>query len=169
MGCLCSKGNAPGYEIDSSSNTKPDTNCSSSVQLVAPTPSLTDDLIVIGNGGKLDENAMKVLTSNMSCVSVQFEDGDKKTMIFERPAKGHQRCHTMQVGRGEGKPLNRIDSVLNGSGGPESAAGWPNWLASVAGEAIKGWLPRRADSFEKLEKVSSCSLLSFHFMCICIG
>lgn len=33
------------------------------------------------------------------------------------------------------------------------AAGWPSWLTSVAGEAIQGWIPRRADSFEKLEKV----------------
>ncbi|CAH8382531.1 unnamed protein product [Eruca vesicaria subsp. sativa] len=33
------------------------------------------------------------------------------------------------------------------------AAGWPPWLASVAGEAIKGWIPRRADSFEKLDKI----------------
>eukprot|EP00245_Coleochaete_scutata_P014763 TRINITY_DN6380_c0_g1_i1.p1 TRINITY_DN6380_c0_g1~~TRINITY_DN6380_c0_g1_i1.p1 ORF type:complete len:842 (-),score=166.79 TRINITY_DN6380_c0_g1_i1:259-2784(-) len=33
------------------------------------------------------------------------------------------------------------------------AAGWPQWLAGVAGEAIKGWIPRRADSFEKLDKI----------------
>jgi cyclin-dependent kinase 12/13 len=33
------------------------------------------------------------------------------------------------------------------------AAGWPTWLSSVAGEAIRGWIPRRADSFEKLDKV----------------
>ncbi|CAI5459685.1 unnamed protein product [Closterium sp. Yama58-4] len=33
------------------------------------------------------------------------------------------------------------------------AAGWPSWLASVASEAIKGWVPRRADSFEKLDKI----------------
>ncbi|KAF6166861.1 hypothetical protein GIB67_026640 [Kingdonia uniflora] len=33
------------------------------------------------------------------------------------------------------------------------AAGWPAWLAAVAGEAIKGWVPRRADSFEKLDKI----------------
>ena len=32
------------------------------------------------------------------------------------------------------------------------AAGWPAWLTSVAGEAVRGWVPRRADSFEKLEK-----------------
>ncbi|KAI3762652.1 hypothetical protein L1987_53091 [Smallanthus sonchifolius] len=33
------------------------------------------------------------------------------------------------------------------------AAGWPAWLSAVAGEAIQGWVPLRAESFEKLEKV----------------
>ncbi|KAI3673386.1 hypothetical protein L6452_39504 [Arctium lappa] len=33
------------------------------------------------------------------------------------------------------------------------AAGWPAWLSAVAGEAIYGWVPLRAESFEKLEKV----------------
>ncbi|GJP79470.1 hypothetical protein CLOP_g9702 [Closterium sp. NIES-67] len=37
--------------------------------------------------------------------------------------------------------------------GEQVAAGWPSWLASVASEAIKGWVPRRADSFEKLDKI----------------
>lgn len=32
-------------------------------------------------------------------------------------------------------------------------AGWPSWLSAAAGEAIHGWLPLRADSFEKLEKI----------------
>ncbi|KAF8104418.1 hypothetical protein N665_0172s0049 [Sinapis alba] len=32
-------------------------------------------------------------------------------------------------------------------------AGWPAWLLSVAGEALVGWTPRRASSFEKLEKI----------------
>lgn len=43
--------------------------------------------------------------------------------------------------------------------GEHIAAGWPSWLASVAGEAIKGWVPRRADSFEKLDKVSCLARL----------
>ncbi|CBI22263.3 unnamed protein product, partial [Vitis vinifera] len=34
-------------------------------------------------------------------------------------------------------------------------AGWPSWLSAAAGEAIHGWLPLRADSFEKLEKVAA--------------
>lgn len=33
------------------------------------------------------------------------------------------------------------------------AAGWPSWLVSVAGEALEGWVPRRASTFEKLEKI----------------
>ncbi|GMH05643.1 hypothetical protein Nepgr_007483 [Nepenthes gracilis] len=37
--------------------------------------------------------------------------------------------------------------------GEQVAAGWPPWLAAVAGEATKGWVPRRADSFEKLNKI----------------
>ncbi|XP_058084113.1 probable serine/threonine-protein kinase At1g54610 isoform X2 [Magnolia sinica] len=37
--------------------------------------------------------------------------------------------------------------------GEQVAAGWPSWLSAVAGEAIQGWTPRRADSFEKLDKI----------------
>ncbi|RRT56939.1 hypothetical protein B296_00047556 [Ensete ventricosum] len=36
--------------------------------------------------------------------------------------------------------------------GEQVAAGWPSWLSSVAREAIQGWVPFKADSFEKLEK-----------------
>lgn len=35
------------------------------------------------------------------------------------------------------------------------AVGWPSWLASAAGEAIRGWVPRRANTFEKLDRVRS--------------
>ncbi|XP_015866951.2 probable serine/threonine-protein kinase At1g54610 [Ziziphus jujuba] len=31
--------------------------------------------------------------------------------------------------------------------------GWPTWLMAVAGEAIEGWTPRRANTFEKLAKI----------------
>ncbi|GMH21556.1 hypothetical protein Nepgr_023398 [Nepenthes gracilis] len=37
--------------------------------------------------------------------------------------------------------------------GEQVAAGWPAWLTAVAGEAIHGWVPLRADAFEKLEKI----------------
>ncbi|KAK1565072.1 hypothetical protein Q3G72_018109 [Acer saccharum] len=37
--------------------------------------------------------------------------------------------------------------------GEQVAAGWPAWLTAVAGEAIQGWVPLRADAYEKLEKI----------------
>ncbi|KAG4940936.1 hypothetical protein JHK87_044807 [Glycine soja] len=33
------------------------------------------------------------------------------------------------------------------------AAGWPSWLSKVAGEAINGLTPRRADTFEQIDKI----------------
>jgi hypothetical protein len=44
--------------------------------------------------------------------------------------------------------------------GEQVAAGWPPWLAAVAAEAIRGWVPRRADSFEKLDKVWNFAFFS---------
>ena len=38
--------------------------------------------------------------------------------------------------------------------GGQVATGWTAWLSVVAREAIKGWIPRRVDTFEKLDKVS---------------
>ncbi|KAL7602646.1 probable serine/threonine-protein kinase At1g54610 [Lactuca sativa] len=35
----------------------------------------------------------------------------------------------------------------------KTSQGWPSWLCDVAGEAIKDWTPRRANTFEKLDKI----------------
>lgn len=42
--------------------------------------------------------------------------------------------------------------------GEQVAAGWPAWLSAVAGEAIRGWVPLKADAYEKLEKVVQASV-----------
>jgi hypothetical protein len=44
--------------------------------------------------------------------------------------------------------------------GEQVAAGWPPWLVAVAAEAVRGWVPRRAESFEKLDKVTHALLVS---------
>ncbi|XP_071726309.1 probable serine/threonine-protein kinase At1g54610 [Rutidosis leptorrhynchoides] len=46
-----------------------------------------------------------------------------------------------------------IGAISKGVEGEQVVAGWPSWLVAVAGEAINGWLPRRADTFEKLDKI----------------
>ncbi|XP_054792476.1 probable serine/threonine-protein kinase At1g54610 isoform X2 [Prosopis cineraria] len=35
----------------------------------------------------------------------------------------------------------------------QTQQGWPSWLMAVAGDAIRDWAPRRANTFEKLAKV----------------
>lgn len=36
----------------------------------------------------------------------------------------------------------------------QAAAGWPSWLCSAASEAVHGWVPLKAEAFQKLEKVT---------------
>lgn len=43
--------------------------------------------------------------------------------------------------------------------------GWPSWLTDVAGDAIKDWTPRRANTFEKLDKVLFCCYILFKLFC----
>lgn len=55
---------------------------------------------------------------------------------------------------GGGESLSfRLGNLLKYVEGEQVVAGWPAWLSAVAGEAIHGWVPLSADSFEKLEKV----------------
>ncbi|XP_047079540.1 probable serine/threonine-protein kinase At1g54610 [Lolium rigidum] len=46
-----------------------------------------------------------------------------------------------------------LHGVPQGFSGEHVIAGWPTWLTSVAGEVVHGWLPRRADTFERLDKI----------------
>ncbi|XP_074562054.1 putative serine/threonine-protein kinase At1g54610 [Curcuma longa] len=72
-------------------------------------------------------------------VRANWPDAERRK-VAERQA---QRKHPMQV----------FGSVPKAVEGEQVAAGWPAWLATVAGEAIMGWVPRKADSFEKLDKI----------------
>ncbi|GMH08365.1 hypothetical protein Nepgr_010205 [Nepenthes gracilis] len=62
-----------------------------------------------------------------------------------------------QLPRGERKRSSlsnlRLSNPPKHIHGEQVAAGWPSWLSAVAGEAINGWTPRRADAFEKLAKI----------------
>ncbi|CAN0855924.1 Probable serine/threonine-protein kinase At1g54610 [Linum grandiflorum] len=55
--------------------------------------------------------------------------------------------------RRSSKPNPRLSNPPKHLHGEQVAAGWPSWLSAVAGEAINGWTPRRADTFEKLDKI----------------
>lgn len=49
--------------------------------------------------------------------------------------------------------LSSRGDAPNGVETEHVSAGWPRWLTDVAGEAVRGWVPRKAESFEKLDKV----------------
>ncbi|XP_016502859.1 putative serine/threonine-protein kinase At1g54610 isoform X2 [Nicotiana tabacum] len=42
---------------------------------------------------------------------------------------------------------------ISGNSFTMNQQGWPAWLVAVAGDAIKDWTPRRANTFEKLDKI----------------
>ncbi|KAI4369423.1 hypothetical protein MLD38_017862 [Melastoma candidum] len=37
--------------------------------------------------------------------------------------------------------------------GEQVAAGWASWLSEACGEALNGWVPRQASTFEKIDKI----------------
>ncbi|KAG6793834.1 hypothetical protein POTOM_003058 [Populus tomentosa] len=90
----------------------------------------------------------------------QYDSNDGRTMLIDKQVNGSLRVHGGEhVDRKRDKSEHAVlhhpgmGSIPRATEGEQVAAGWPSWLAAVAGEAIKGWLPRRADSFEKLDKI----------------
>ncbi|XP_047317159.1 probable serine/threonine-protein kinase At1g54610 [Impatiens glandulifera] len=88
--------------------------------------------------------------------------GDGRSYLIDRQGTDLARLQGEYSGRKKEKttveyiPQHHHPGTGNIHGsieGEQVAAGWPPWLAAVAGEAIRGWIPRRADSFEKLDKI----------------
>ncbi|XP_059649391.1 probable serine/threonine-protein kinase At1g54610 [Cornus florida] len=66
---------------------------------------------------------------------------------------GTQKEEKVEGERRRSKPNPKLRNLVKHRHGERVAAGWPSWLSAVVGEAIDGWLPRRADSFEKIDKI----------------
>uniref|UniRef100_A0A5B7AB38 Protein kinase domain-containing protein n=1 Tax=Davidia involucrata TaxID=16924 RepID=A0A5B7AB38_DAVIN len=153
MGCICSKGTSEyaknhGREKESKKSSK---------RFVAS--SRREEIVVeVDNGGN-DATARLISTEpteeNVGSTPTVWDEKEKKAMVVEKSTKPqiHKRA-TTDVGVSGGQPqISRVFNIRNGVDGAQVAAGWPSWLTAVAGEAIKGWVPRKADSFEKLDKI----------------
>ncbi|CAK9314761.1 unnamed protein product [Citrullus colocynthis] len=92
---------------------------------------------------------------------VKTDGVDMKLAYLDKRVNGSNRVHDDQI---EKKKRERLEAAISanypGKGSipkameaEQVAAGWPSWLSSVAGEALEGWLPRRAETFEKLDKI----------------
>ncbi|KAF9670536.1 hypothetical protein SADUNF_Sadunf13G0079300 [Salix dunnii] len=148
MGCICSKGAAE-EDVNSNKNEKQTGVDKSPVQLVAPAISKKEEMLVDFLGQK-DGSVRRVTKANVGNVTVSLEEREKKRKVVEVKIKGHNRSITMDSESNDDQPrLSRMISIRHGS----EREAWPEWLTAVAGEAVKGWLPRRADSFEKLDKI----------------
>ncbi|KAJ0972888.1 hypothetical protein J5N97_020847 [Dioscorea zingiberensis] len=164
MGCVFAK------DIDREySETQRDKGLSrSSRRFVAS--SRRDDVVVVdpnglaGNEGSRARLISKERNNVVTSPAGSPDEREKKAVVavdrvgegagHQRPGAVDSRVHGPRIGSMiGGENGSWIASVPNGFVGEHVAAGWPSWLAAVAGEAVKGWLPRKAESFEKFEKI----------------
>ncbi|KAJ8759468.1 hypothetical protein K2173_007080 [Erythroxylum novogranatense] len=154
MGCICSKGTPEeDFQINENSERQKESE-KFSVQLIAPFPSKREE--IEADIGRKEGSVRRVLKANGGSGIVPLQEFERKGSTNEnrQTNANYKRSATMDLGgSGDQRYMGRIVSIPHSSEGELIVAGWPQWLTSVAGEAIKGWLPRPADSFKKLEKI----------------
>ncbi|KAL7114477.1 hypothetical protein ACP275_04G123500 [Erythranthe tilingii] len=86
----------------------------------------------------------------------------RKQKNDERPDSEPAAAAAAAVARANEKKTEEVPTAIAAAAMPEfrlrrglSSGGevWPSWLNEVAGHAIKDWKPRRANTFEKLDKI----------------
>ncbi|PIA44569.1 hypothetical protein AQUCO_01700278v1 [Aquilegia coerulea] len=94
------------------------------------------------------------VASSRSAAAVQFDSGNESENNVVVVDNNNQKQEGILRGRKKSfRPNPRHSNPLKHIYGEQVAAGWPSWLSAVAGEAIQGWIPRRADTFEKINKI----------------
>ncbi|CAK8530121.1 unnamed protein product [Lathyrus sativus] len=129
MGCICSKGNTSDHIV--AENRRELKTKKSSKRLVV---------------SNRDNDATTHLISNTNAYRDSSDEGDRDKEI-----------HIATEGTGSEEDIKNITRSFsvksNDERGIGIVEGWPSWLTAVASEAIVGWVPRRADSFHKLQKI----------------
>ncbi|CAN8314145.1 unnamed protein product [Cochlearia groenlandica] len=148
MGCICSKGAAEDEEEEVSAFRRHKGNeywnKPSSVQFHPNKDDFSHKAVDGSSGGARRASGL--------IVPIDDDSHDGKTVIVERPSRSNRERRVSDNGKGGGGGLI-ISNVPRSAEAELIAAGWPYWLTSVAAEAIKGWVPRRADSFQILDKI----------------
>ncbi|KAG6701583.1 hypothetical protein I3842_08G172200 [Carya illinoinensis] len=125
MGCVISREVSSGIISEAKEERTPN----------APSNREVDDV----SEGKVDRNVVEVDSGGKEEVEKEKDGGD-----------GGQR---LPRERRKSRANPRSSNLPKHSRGEQVAAGWPPWLTKVCGEALGGLIPRRADSFEKIDKV----------------
>lgn len=95
--------------------------------------------------GKVDRNVVEV------------DNGGKEEVEKEKEKDCGDGGQRVPRERRRSRANPRSSNLPKHSRGEQVAAGWPPWLTNVCGEALGGLIPRRADSFEKIDKVGTIS------------
>ncbi|XP_018483225.2 probable serine/threonine-protein kinase At1g09600 isoform X2 [Raphanus sativus] len=147
MGCNCSKGTP-------ANDTVKETRSNANIDKASKKKKKKSFTSSKANVGGSEERASfinsnsKEATLGLLIPSDDAETKKSSRSVFQRQLTTETRALLQPP-----KMMTRISSVSNGERGAQVVAGWPSWLASVAGEAINGWIPRKADSFERMEKI----------------
>ncbi|KAL2633778.1 hypothetical protein R1flu_005257 [Riccia fluitans] len=138
MGCVCGKQGSPSRDTSKKAPSIPGHTTTSGSQRPPSGPLKKVDPVPVNNGSgeKPLENEPRNLRTSHKHQPNGIPEGEEKRQPRSRQSEGQVPRLPPHSGQGE---------II--------AAGWPAWLSAVAGEAIKGWIPRRADSFEKLDKI----------------
>lgn len=99
---------------------------------------------------KVDRNVVEVQNGEIKEAGKNGGDGGKQPPGERRRSRANPR----------------LSSLPKHSRGEQVAVGWPPWLTDVCGEALKGLIPRRADSFEKIDKVGPFSFVENGLICV---
>ncbi|XP_019413242.1 PREDICTED: probable serine/threonine-protein kinase At1g54610 isoform X2 [Lupinus angustifolius] len=143
MGCICSKSSAvedspEGIENKlSPSSTRPS-------ELSSLRLNSTKKVEAVSVKDKsLDSHSSDVkvsLVNKKDNGSVKLYDDENRMNRIEKP----------ELAVFDHPSFGRVPKAVEGE---QVAAGWPYWLSSVASEAINGWVPRSANTFERLHKI----------------
>ncbi|KAJ8458402.1 hypothetical protein OPV22_031328 [Ensete ventricosum] len=150
MGCICSKGINQDGQTHRAKSLKRFLTLSKKGNVVAAR------VDVASNGNPMDAPQDNAVTNSLPPLVAEREKTAAGVGLQRRVTlnAGASRDSSETVGvPNEVEGSLEIVDVPNGFSGEHVAAGWPSWLTAVAAEAIDGWIPRKASSFEKLDKI----------------
>ncbi|CAH1428329.1 unnamed protein product [Lactuca virosa] len=131
--------------------------CVTSKQTVPVTPAVDHsggfrDNAVGGSGRNLDGNGDDMVAQLENKKRRKKKGNTRSESGLNGSELGESGRTNFTIGGGESLSF-RLGNLHRYVEVEQVAAGWPAWLSAVAGEAIYGWLPLKAESFEKLEKI----------------
>ncbi|CAL1382043.1 unnamed protein product [Linum trigynum] len=102
----------------------------------------------------LEENSNVSVAKTESNVTIETSQNEESQKEDNKVGGGDNKKPKGESRR-RSKPNPRLSNPPKHLHGEQVAAGWPPWLSAVCGEALNGWIPRRADTFEKIDKIGS--------------